>query len=132
MSTSSPFPIAIAVAPLLEQVGCLRHVLHPPGQHHLGIAEADGAGPEHQGFQAAAADLVDGHGRNGIGDPRQAHGLPGRGLSTAAGEHLADDHFVDRSGCQAAAFQQGTDDRRRQLRARHLRQGAAEGTLRGA
>jgi hypothetical protein len=109
-------PKPVPGARLFQKIRGAGHALHPAGDDDPCIAQEDGAGAEHDRLQAAAADLVDGHGVDGVGKPGEPHRLPGRRLAAAAGQHLADDHLVHRPGIEPASLHQLPDDRRRQLR----------------
>jgi hypothetical protein len=88
----------------------LAHALLAAGDDDLGVAAQHRLHGQMHGAQAAAADLVDGHGRHLVRQPGVERGLPRRVLADAGGEHLAEDHLVDLLRLQPGALQQGLDD----------------------
>ena len=109
-----------------HHVGGEAHVLLAAGDHHLGIAAADGLGREVQGLEAGAADLVQGQGRHGVGQPGEDGGLAGGVLAGACGEHLAEDDLVDLGPVEAGLGQQLADHSGAQLRRGDVGQRALE------
>jgi len=58
---------AKASARLRQQIRAVGHRLHPAGNDNFGFAKLDGLCRKRDGFQAGAADFVDGHGGNARG-----------------------------------------------------------------
>jgi len=78
------------------------------------------------GLEAAAADLVDGHGVNTVREAGLAHCLASGGLAAAALEDLADDDFVDRCGRDRLPLEDVAQNLAGQLRCGDIAQSAAE------
>ena len=82
-------PDARAAAMLLQEIGRVGHALHAARDH--GIDGADGnrlCAHDHR-LHARAANLVDGGGLDGLGQPGLDPGLAGGGLSKTGGQHAA-------------------------------------------
>ena len=60
------------------------HALHAAGQDQVGIAGPNRLGREHDRLEPGAAHLVDGVGRDGLGQPGVEGRLPGRVLADPA------------------------------------------------
>ena len=80
---------------LREQVGRLRHRLHPAGDDGFHLARADHLVGQRDRVEAGEADLVDGDGGDFRWDPTFDRGLAGGDLTGACLEDLAHDHVVD-------------------------------------
>ncbi len=115
-----------------QHVGRQAHVLHAAGDDHFGIAAANGLGGQVQGFQARAADLVQGHGRYGMRQAGADRRLARRVLPAAGGEHLAEDDFIDLGGVEAGLLQQALDHDGAELGRGNLGQAALEAADGGA
>ncbi len=98
-----PVAEAVAVAPVLEQVGRPAHVLHAAGDDHLGVAEPDRLGGEGDGLQPRAAHLVHGHRRDPGRQARAHRRLPGRVLPEAGLEDVPHQDLLDRLRVDAGA-----------------------------
>ena len=112
----------------LEELRCVGHALHAPGDDAAVLAGADGRGREHDGLQRGAADLVDRHRR---GADRQActqRDLPGGVLTGSGLQHLPHDDLVHdaRRGVKAAAFDDPLHRDDAKVDGRHRREGAHE------
>ena len=81
------------------------HVLLAAGNDDVRIAAFDSLGGEVHGLEAAAADLVDGHGGHRMGQAGSDRGLARRVLAFAGGQHLSQDDLVDLRRVQAGLFQ---------------------------
>ena len=101
-----------------SEVGGSVHVLHATGDRHVDVPGLDRAGGLHDGFQSGAADLVDGHCGDGVGDPGGEGGLAGRVLADAGLQHATHEHFVDRVGGNGGVGEGGLDRDSAELRGR--------------
>ena len=77
-----------------EQVGRLRHRLHPARHHDLRVTGPDHLIGQVDGVQPREAHLVDGVGRHRQGDPGLDGRLPGGNLTLAGLEDLAHEDVV--------------------------------------
>ena len=84
----------------------LAHALLAAGDHDVGVAAGDRLHRQMHRLEPAAADLVDGHGRDPVGQPGVEGGLAGRVLADASGQHLTQDDLVDLVGRNPGARQQ--------------------------
>ncbi len=82
--------------------------------------------------QAAAAYLVNGHGRHRVGQAGVNGGLARRILANTRREHLAHDHLVDLFGRKAGALEQRLDDGGAEGGGGQRREAAAEAADGGA
>jgi hypothetical protein len=98
-----------AEARLLEQVGRLRHRLHPAGDSDLQIPGANRLVHDAGGAQPRGADLVHGLGGDVLGDPRLDLCLPARDLSLPRLQHLPEDNVFHLVGRHLRALQGGGD-----------------------
>ena len=76
-------------------MGRLAHALLATGDHHLGIATADGLYRHMNRFQTGAADLVDGHGGHRRWNAGVNGRLASRVLANTGGKNLTQYHLVD-------------------------------------
>ena len=75
----------------------------PPATIKLGVAGPNRLGREHDRLQAGAAHLVDGVGRDGVGQPGLERRLPRRVLADAGLQDVAHDDFVDLAAASTLA-----------------------------
>jgi hypothetical protein len=87
-----------------------RHRLLPTSHDALGVAGLDGLRGEHDRLETRAAHLVDGERRNCRRKSRVYQGLPCRGLSRAALDHLTHDDLFHATGIDTGARNRLTDD----------------------
>ena len=71
------------------------HVFLTAGDDHLSVAATDRLCAEVQGFQARAADFVQGQRWYGVGQASLDRRLTRRVLAGAGSQHLAHDHFIN-------------------------------------
>src|SRR5439155_1593135 len=96
-------PQADAEAGLLQDVGRAAHALHAARDDHLGVAELDGLGREHDRLQPRAAGLVHREARHLLRDAAVERGDAARVQPEARREHVAQDHLVHLRGLEAGA-----------------------------
>jgi len=89
-----------------EHVRRQAHVLLATGDDHLGVAGQDGLCGKVNGLQAAAADLVDGHAGNGVGQARAQCRLACGVHADPRGQYVTDDNFVDVPGLDPSLLEQ--------------------------
>jgi hypothetical protein len=106
---------ALAGARLRQVVGNVRHRLHPARDDAAMIAGLDRLRRQHHRLETAAADLVDRHGADLVGDPGTALRLAGRVLAEPRLQHVAHDHFLDGIGLHPGAAHGLPDRDRAQL-----------------
>ena len=90
-----------------KKVGRVGHGLHATGDGDLGVADGDGLGCEANGFEAGAADHVDGESGDGVGETTAQRGLARGILAEAGGEDAAHDALGDFGGIDGGAFDGG-------------------------
>ena len=122
---------AKAVARAVQHVRRRAHVLLAARDHDVRVAAGDGLRAQHRRLEAGAADLVDGHRRDHVGQAGPDRRLARRVLPDAGREHLAHDDFGDLVGRDARALQHLPDDVRAQPGRRHAGEGPAELADRG-
>ena len=93
----------------LDVVRHVRHRLHAPGYDHVGVPCSHGLSRKHHRLQPRSADLVDGDGRDGRGNPTGNRGLPGRGLALTGHDDVAHDDFVDTRWIDTGSFYRHPD-----------------------
>ena len=120
--------IAVAGAPLGDQVRGIGHALHAAGHHHVLAAGLDQVMGQHHGLHAGSAYLVERGGTGGWRKPRLQRGLPGRCLALAGGQHAAHQHFLHLVGGDAGALDRSLDDSSAQVGGLQSGQGAQHGT----
>ncbi|MNE34133.1 hypothetical protein D3C80_1278420 [compost metagenome] len=123
---------AQALAGLRQYIGRLAHRLLATGDHHLGIAAANGLGRQMHGLESRTADLVDGQGRHCVGQPGLDRRLTRRVLPGAGRQYLAHDHLANLMAGQPRAVEQATDHQRPQLDGGDASQRTLEATNGGA
>ena len=116
----------ISKARLFEKIGRHAHILHTTGDHHVCIAELDGLGGQHHGFQRRPANLIDTQTLCFPGHTGEDRGLPGRILSVTAWQHNTHDHFIDILFLDAGFFNGGFNGNGAQLCRSDLAQGPVE------
>jgi hypothetical protein len=108
------------------------HRLHAAGDGDVDLAERDRARRAEHGLETRAANLVDRHCRNAVGQP----GIPqrlARGRLTDGGlEHVAHVNELDVARRDLGAFERGLDRGRTELGSRHAGERAEETTDGGA
>jgi len=119
---------AEAVARTVDDVRRGAHVFLAAGDDDLGVACLQRLRRQVGGFQAGAADMVDGEAGNGIRQARLDDRLARRVLADAGSQHLAEDGFADQVRIDAGFGQQALDHMCTQLGRRDLGQAAAEFT----
>jgi hypothetical protein len=107
------------------------HVFLAAGNDHLGVAATNRLRTQMQGFQARAANLVQGQRRHGERQAGLDRRLTRRVLASAGGQHLAHDHFINLRTVQTGLFQQLADHRRAQINGGHAGQRTLETADRG-
>ena len=103
-----------------QQVRRAAHRLHAAGDGDLDIAGRDPLRRQHDRLQSGAADLVDRHRGDVIGQPAVERRLPGRILPLAGGDDVAHDALVDGRRIDAGATDGLADDDGAELRGGEL------------
>ena len=122
------FPVAhaLAVTATQQHMGTGAHVLLAAGNHDLAVAPGHRLRRQHHGFEAGAANGVDGERGRLLGNTALEQGLTRRVLAGTGCEHLAHDDLTHLVRRQAGTGQQSLDDGRTQLRGRRLGQAATK------
>ena len=76
----------ITLSRVLQQIGSASHVFHAACHHDPGLTERNGVRGHDHGLEAGAADLVDRHGTDRLGDSRSDRCLSGRSLAKTGAE----------------------------------------------
>ena len=93
---------AKTLARIGQKVGRVGHGFHAASDGDLGVAESDGLSGEADGFEAGAADHVDGESGNGVGETAAKCSLARGILAEAGGKNAAHDALGDVGGIEAA------------------------------
>ncbi len=123
---------AVAAPRLIENVGRVAHGLHAAADHDVVAAGFEHVVAEHGGAHARAAQFVDGGGAGTVRQAGQTHGLAGRALLEAGGQHAAHHHVLDVLRLQPGAGHRFADTGAAQLRRAHRRQRTLETAHGGA
>jgi hypothetical protein len=128
VSTSSQLPMRLPSRERGKHVGRQAHVLLAAGDDDAGIPGRHGLGRQVHGFQAAAADLVDGERGDRVRQTAGQGGLARRVLAHARLKYLAEDDLVDLPRLQIGPRQQSPDHMGAQLTGGNAGQRAVECT----
>ena len=96
-------------------MGCSAHVFLATRDDDLAVAPSHRLGGQHHGFEARAADGVDGQARNALRKACFEHGLARCVLAHARRQHLTHDDFANQVSAELGALQHRTDNRSAQL-----------------
>ena len=88
-------------APTLQEKRRATHALDAAGKDQIGLTEAYLLSSKFNALESAAADLVDGKGRPGIGDPGGNGDLAGDVHTLAGRQDAAEDRLLDGGGIDA-------------------------------
>ena len=78
----------------LQQVGTVRHGLHPARNHHFRLAKLNRLRRQRYRFQSRSANFIDRHCRNARIEPTAQRRLPRRILSQPSLHHITHYRFV--------------------------------------
>ncbi len=115
-----------------EQVGRLRHGLHPAGDDDFSLARPDREVGEVDRVEAGQADLVDRGGRHRHRDAGLYRGLAGCDLTLAGLQHLAHEDIVDVLRRYPCPLEGGPDGHPAQVHGGEPGEGAGEPADRSA
>ena len=87
-----------------QHVRSAAHILLPAGDNHVRFAALNRLRGQVQRLEPGTAYIVNGNGRNGIGQPAADCRLARRILAGARRQYLAEDHFIYTLGIDAAAL----------------------------
>jgi hypothetical protein len=114
-----------------QQVRALRHRLHPTGDDHVELPEADQLICHGDRVEPGQADLVHRQGGHAHSDPALDRGLTGRDLARAGLDHVAHDHVVDLVAADPGALQGRRDRERAEVHRREVLERARQLSDRG-